>query len=100
MRSACALASDSSRSASAREWFSIESASALAVATIEDVLRIVEFAGDGVLDVVDQLEHVAAWHHTACRHRNTARFFDDRAKLVESLKYSVHGTPSRRSCCY
>ena len=58
---------------------------------VEDVLRVVEFAGDRVLDVVDQLEDVAAGHHAACRHRHAAGFFDDRAQLVERFKYSVHG---------
>ena len=61
------------------------------VAGVEHVLGVVEFAGDGVLDVVEQLEHVAAGHHAARRHRHAAGFFDDRAELVERLKYSVHG---------
>ena len=61
------------------------------VTGVEHVLRVVEFAGDGVLDVVDQFEHVAAGHHTTCRHRHAAGFFDNRAQLVERFKYSVHG---------
>ncbi len=66
------------------------------VAGVQHVLGVVEFAGDGVLDVVDQLEHVAARDHATCRHRHAAGLFDDRAQLIERFKYSVHGTPSRR----
>ena len=58
---------------------------------VENVLGIVEFAGDGVLDVVDQLEDIAAGHHAAGRHRHAAGFFHNRAQLVERFKYSVHG---------
>ena len=61
------------------------------VARVEHVLGVVELAGDRVLDVVDQLEHIAAGHHAARRHRHAAGFFDDRAQLVERFKYSVHG---------
>ncbi|BBZ27832.1 hypothetical protein MMAD_21270 [Mycolicibacterium madagascariense] len=61
------------------------------VAGVEDVLRVVEFAGDGVLDVVEQLEHVASGHHAAGRHRHTAGFLDDGSELVERFEYSVHG---------
>ena len=61
------------------------------VAGVEHVLGVVEFAGDGVLDVVEQLENVAAGHHAAGRHRHATGFFDDRAELVERLEYSVHG---------
>ena len=70
------------------------------VTGVQHVLGIVEFAGDGVLDVVDQLEHVATRDHTTCRHGDAAGLFHDRAQLIERFKYSVHGTPSRRSCCY
>ena len=61
------------------------------VARVEHVLGVVELAGDGVLDVVEQFEDIAAGHHAAGRHRHTAGFFDDRAELVERLKNSVHG---------
>ena len=61
------------------------------VASVQHVLGVIEFAGDGVLDVVDQLEDVSAGHHAACRHRHAAGFFDNRAQLVERFKYSVHG---------
>ena len=70
------------------------------IARVQHILCIVEFARDGVLDVVDQLEHVAAGHHATSSHRDAAGFFDDRAQLIERFKYSVHGTPSRRCCCY
>ena len=61
------------------------------VAGVEDVLRVVEFAGDRVLDVVDQLQDVTAGHHATRRHRHAARFFHNRAQLVERFKNSVHG---------
>lgn len=61
------------------------------IARIQHVLRVVEFTGDRVLDVVDQLEDITAGHHAAGRHRHTACFFDDRAELVERFKNSVHG---------
>ncbi len=61
------------------------------VTGVEDVLGVVELAGYRVLDVVDQLEDIAAGHHAACRHRHAAGFFDDRAQLVERFKNSVHG---------
>src|SRR5690349_2887979 len=70
------------------------------VAGVQHILGVVEFAGDRVLDVVDLLEHVAARHHATVRRRDAAGFVDDRAQLIERLKYSVHGTPSRRSCRY
>jgi hypothetical protein len=50
-----------------------------------------ELAGDRVLDVVDQLQDVAARHHTAGGHRHTAGLFNDRAQFVERFKNSVHG---------
>ena len=58
---------------------------------VKDVLGVIELAGYCVLDVVDQLEDIAAGHHAACRHRHAAGFFDDRAQLVERFKNSVHG---------
>jgi hypothetical protein len=61
------------------------------VPSVQDILGIVELAGDGVLDVVDQLQDVTAGHHTTRRHRHAARFFHNRAQLIERLKYSVHG---------
>ena len=61
------------------------------VASVENVLGVIEFAGYRVLDVVDQLEDISAGHHAARRHRHAARFFDDRAQLIERFKYSVHG---------
>jgi hypothetical protein len=61
------------------------------VAGVEDVLGVVELAGDGVLDVVDELEHVASRDDAAGRHRHAAGFLDDRAQLVERFKNSVHG---------
>jgi hypothetical protein len=67
------------------------------VASIEHVLGVVEFARNRVLDVIDQLEDITAGHHAAGRHGHTARFFNNGAQLIERFKYSVHGTPSRRS---
>ncbi len=64
---------------------------------VEDILGIVEFAGDRILDVVDQLEDIAAGHYAAGGHRHAAGLFYDPAQLIERFKYSVHGTPSRRS---
>lgn len=64
------------------------------VALVEHVLRVVELAGDGVLDVVEQFQHVAARDDTACGHRHTPCLFDDRDQLVESLKYPVHSHPN------
>jgi hypothetical protein len=109
MRSAWDFASASSRSASAREWLSRESASVVAVATIEsacslasrsrfvpgvqDVLGVVELAGDRVLDVVDQFEHVAARHHAARRHRDAAGLFDDRTQFIERFKTRYTAPP-------
>ena len=61
------------------------------VTCVEDILGVVEFARNSVLDVVDQLEDIAARDHAACRHWHAARFFDNRAQLVERFKYSVHG---------
>ena len=61
------------------------------VASVQDILGVIEFAGDGVLDVVDQLEDITAGHHAARRHRHAARFFHNRAQLIERFKYSVHG---------
>lgn len=61
------------------------------VAGIEHVLCVVEFTGNGVLDVVDEFEHIPARDDAAGGHRHTARFFDDRAELVERFKNSVHG---------
>ncbi len=61
------------------------------VAGVEHVLRVVELAGNRVLDVVDQLQDIAAGHHASGRHRHAARFFDNRAQLVERFKNSVHG---------
>ena len=61
------------------------------IAGVEHILGVVEFAGDRVLDVVDQFEDVAAGHHAARRHRHAARLFDDGTQFVERFKYSVHG---------
>jgi len=67
------------------------------VALIEDVLRVVEVAGDGVLDVVEQFEHVASGDHATRSHRHTARFFDDGAQFIQRFEYPVHSylTPRR-----
>jgi len=62
-----------------------------AVAGVKHVLGVVELTGDGVLDVVYQLEHVTTGHHAPSGHRHAAGFFHDCAELVERLKYSVHG---------
>ena len=48
-------------------------------------------AGDRVLDVVDQFQHVTARHHATGRHRNPAGLLDDGTQFVESFKNSVHG---------
>jgi hypothetical protein len=61
------------------------------VSRVENVLGIVELAGYRVLDVVDQLEDVAARHHTARGHRHAAGFFHNGAQLIERFKNSVHG---------
>ncbi len=61
------------------------------VTRVEDVLGVVELTGYRILDVVDQLEDIAAGHHAARRHRHAAGFFDNRAQLVERFKNSVHG---------
>ena len=61
------------------------------VTRVEHVLGVVQFAGDRVLDVVDQLQHVAARHHAAGRHRHATGFFDDGAQFVQRFKDSVHG---------
>ncbi len=61
------------------------------VAGVQHVLGVVEFAGDGVLDVVDQFQHVAARHDAAGRHRHAAGLFDDRTQFIERFKNSVHG---------
>ena len=64
------------------------------VTLVEDILRVVELAGDGVLDVVEEFQHVAARHDAPGGHRHTPRLFDDRDQLVESLKYPVHSHPN------
>ena len=61
------------------------------VASVQHVLGIVEFAGDGVLDVIDKFQHIAARDDTAGSHRHTAGLFDYCAQFVERFKYSVHG---------
>ena len=61
------------------------------IARIQHVLGVVELAGDRVFDVVDQLQHIAARHHTAGRHRHAAGFFDNGAQFVQRFKDSVHG---------
>ena len=61
------------------------------VAGVQHILGVIEFTGDRILDVVDQLEHVPARHHAAGRHRHTAGFFEDRAQFVKCFKNSVHG---------
>jgi len=61
------------------------------VAGVEHVLGVVEFSRDRVLDVVEKLEDVAAGHDAACGHRDSTGLLDDRAELIERLKYSVHG---------
>ncbi len=67
------------------------------VAGVEHVLGVIQLAGDRVLDVIDQFEHVAARHHAARSHRHTTSFFDNGAQLVERLKYSVHGNTLQAS---
>ncbi len=61
------------------------------VAGIEHVLSVVELTRDGVLDVVDQFQHVATGHDAARGHRHATSFLDNSAQLVERLKNSVHG---------
>jgi len=76
------------------------------VAGVEHVLRVVQLAWDGVLDVVDQFQDVAARNHAAGRHRNTTGFFDDGAQFIERFKNSVHGAlpavvgSDQCACCY
>ena len=70
------------------------------IAGVQDILRVVEFPGDRILDVVDEFEDIAPRHNAARRHRHTARLFDDGAQFVERFKYSVHGAPSRHRRCY
>ena len=69
------------------------------VALIEDVLSVVEFARDGVLDVVEEFEHVTARHDAARGHRHTPRLLDNRHEFVESLKYPVHSHPNPALAC-
>ena len=69
------------------------------VAGIQHILGIVEFAGDRILDVIDELEDVTARDHAPRRHRHAAGLFDNRTQFVERFKYSVHGAPSRLRCC-
>ena len=61
------------------------------IAGIQNILGVIELAGNGVLDVVDQLKDIAAGHDASGGHRNAARFFNNGAQLVERFKYSVHG---------
>ena len=61
------------------------------VAGVEHVLGVIEFAGDRILDVVDQFEDVAAGNHAPRRHGHPAGLLDDGAQLVERFKNSVHG---------
>jgi len=61
------------------------------VAGVEHVLGIIQLARNRVLDVIDQLEQVAARHHAARGHRHATSFLDNGAQLIERLKYSVHG---------
>ena len=68
------------------------------VTSIEHVLGIIEFAGDRILDVVDQLQHVTSRNHTAGRHGHAAGFFDNGAQFVQRFKDSVHGHTLLASC--
>ena len=61
------------------------------VTGVQDILGVIEFAGNGVLDVVDQLQHVAPGNHATRRHRHPAGLLDDGAQFVERFKNSVHG---------
>ena len=61
------------------------------VPCIQHILGIVELAGDRVLDVIDQFQHIPARDDTAGSHRHAAGLFDNRAQLIERFKYSVHG---------
>lgn len=106
MRSACDFASASSRSASPTGMAQrgvgfrggrghhavgvLLGVTQHGVAGVQHILGVVEFAGDGVLDVVDEFEDVAPGYHAARRHRHAARLFDDGTQLVERFKYSVH----------
>lgn len=58
---------------------------------IQHILGVVELTGNGVLDVVEQLQDIAAGHHAPGRHRHATGFFDDCAEFVKRLKHSIHG---------
>lgn len=64
------------------------------IALVENILRIVEFAGDRILDVVKKSEHISARHDAASRHRKASRLLDDSDKFVQSFKYAVHSYPN------
>ena len=76
------------------------------VPCIQHILGIVELAGDRVLDVIDQFQHITARDDTAGSHRHTAGLFDYCAQLIERFKYSVHGATlqlvgsDQCACCY
>ena len=61
------------------------------IARVQDVLGVVQFAGNRILDVVDQFQHVTAGHDATGCHRHATGFFDNGAQLVQRFKDSVHG---------
>jgi hypothetical protein len=61
------------------------------IARIQHVLGVIQLTRDRIFDVVDQLQHVTAGHHTTGSHGHTAGFFDNGAQFIQRFKDSVHG---------
>ena len=72
------------------------------VLVIQDVLRIVDFDGEGVAEVVEKREEFITRHHTVSRHRHAIRLLDSLLKFIEILKNTIHAhqaTPEKALNC-
>jgi len=58
---------------------------------VQHVLRVVQLAGQGLAELVEQVEHVAPRYHAVGGHRQAACFLDHRDQRVERFEDPVHG---------
>ena len=56
-------------------------------------VRIVDFDGEGVAEVVEKREEFITRHHTVSRHRHAIRLLDSLLKFIEILKNTITCSP-------